>query len=58
MRRSISGLVSLVIITASATAGETTVVDFEGCAGTTCEGWSGPSGPGGATLVDPVGGNP
>jgi len=58
MRRSISGLVSLAIITASVTAGETTVVDFEDCAGTTCEGWSGPSGPGGATLVDPVGGNP
>ena len=58
MRCSTIGFVSLAIITAAAPAGDTTVVDFEDCAGNTCEGWSGPSGPGGATSIDPAGGNP
>lgn len=38
MRCSTIGFVSLAIITAAAPAGDTTVVDFEDCAGITCEG--------------------
>lgn len=58
MHRSIPIAISLAVLAPAADARETDVVDFESCVGTTCQGWTGPSGPGGQTTIDLDGGNP
>ena len=58
MPATLATTISFTLIAAAVQGGETEVVDFEGCVGQTCDGWSGPAGPGGQTSIDPRGGNP
>ncbi|MEX0876978.1 MAG: PEP-CTERM sorting domain-containing protein [Phycisphaerales bacterium] len=53
MKTIITTTAMLALCAGSALAGDTTTVDFSNGA----EGWSGPSGPGGATNIVPTGGN-
>ena len=54
MRTIVQSLIIFWLITSSATAEDTYVVNFEDGA----QGWVGPSGSGGATTIEPQGGNP